>query len=122
MSRHTSGAICDCGYSLKKGEEVVSDPADDPNVPEPGDVVRCPDGLKGIVAAVDGYAVWVEGWHEQFKASELDVIHPDDGMNCLLEARGFDWPDKPEDFMAVVEGAGLVVIPTDSPDRAGEGE
>jgi hypothetical protein len=35
-----------------------------------------------------------------------------EGMNALIAARGFDWPDSPEAFVASLSDAALVVIPS----------
>jgi hypothetical protein len=45
---------------------------------EPGGLVMCPDGFKGVIATVDfeRRRLTVENWHEEFKFAEVDVMVP----------------------------------------------
>lgn len=64
----------ECEREEVKLEDLVGDPV----IFEPGALVVCPDGFKGVIATVDfeRRRLTVENWHEDFKFSEVSVMVP----------------------------------------------
>lgn len=62
----------ECDREEYRLEDLVGDPV----MFSPGARVVCPDGFKGVIATVDfeRRRLTVEGWHEEFKFAEVDVV------------------------------------------------
>jgi hypothetical protein len=70
----SSGPVeCRCGATFPNGIEDLRLVYDDWRT---GDVAILPDGLRGIIATVQGQEVMIEGWHEVFKMRELTPTRP----------------------------------------------
>lgn len=63
---------CECQREESRLADIVGAPV----VFEPGARVICPDGFRGVIATVDleRRRLTVEGWHEEFKFSEVEAV------------------------------------------------